>query len=99
MTYCTPEQQAEQRVRLQTEREFAIERNFIADDPSVSHAEVREALEHCTHSERQVLKSRLRKRMKRLHELMATPRKSFDEPRVSSDDLTDSVTLSNEMLE
>lgn len=99
MSYCTPEQQAEQRVRLQTEREFAIERNLIADDPSVSYAEVREVLTNCTHAERKVLKSRLRKRMKRLQELMATPRKSFDEPRVSSDDLTGSVTLSNEMLE
>jgi type II secretory pathway predicted ATPase ExeA len=86
------------RVKFDTEREFAVERKLIDDDPSISRAEIREAILSCSAAERRVLKSRLRKRLQRIDELMATPRKTFEEPLVTTEDLQDGVHLSNEML-
>jgi hypothetical protein len=78
-------------------REFCIERNALDDDESHSRKDIRAAIHEMGHQEVKVLKSRLRRRMRRLTDLMDGERKTFDEPHATTDSLV--VPLSNETVE
>ena len=86
------------RVRYRTEYEYAVERNCIEDSGHVSRTEVRQALQRLSDPERRVLRSRIRRRFRKLDDLMHSPRKTFDHPRAVTDDLPDTVSLTNEMV-
>lgn len=87
------------RVRYRTEYEYAVERNCIEDGAHVSRAEVRQALQRLTEPERRVLRSRIRRRFRKLDDLMHAPRKTFEQPRAMTEDLPTAVALTNEMVE
>jgi len=89
----SPEAATQLRVKFDTLREFAIERNLVDEHESISRSELRDRLQILTQSERRALHSRLRTRLRRLNELMAGERESFDAPRATGVNLTDEVTL------
>jgi len=86
------------RVRYRTEYEYAVERNCIEDGAHVSRAEVRQALQRLTEPERRVLRSRIRRRFRKLDDLMHSPRKTFEQPQAMTEDLPTAVALNNEMV-
>lgn len=83
----------ELRIRYRTEYDFAVERNCIDDGAAVSQADIRAAIQSMSASERRVLRSRLRRKFRKLDDLTRGVRKTFDEPRVTTDDLVAGVQL------
>jgi hypothetical protein len=86
----------ELRIRYRTEYEFAVERNCIDDGAYVSQADIRAAIQSMSASERRVLRSRLRRKFRKLDDLTQGTRKTFDEPYATPDNLVDGVQLANE---
>lgn len=91
----SPEATTQLRVKHETMREVAIECNLMDRRERLGHGELRERLHTLCPAERRVLHSRLRKRLRRLNELMEGQRQTFDAPRATGVNLTDEVTLEN----